>query len=393
MVDEIIEEEAALLVDDDDNVLEHALRATLSATLHLPAWTTFHPLAASGVAVAVRSTRWFDAHHAFELPCDYRIVPRTGTYHGRRESAVVDVLHRFTLVSPLAEPLNSQLTSIALHAEANARTFADYGDGTHQTNWGGYHSEGTIFDAHDDPPTHRSLRWCRALHAIASAAIDEIRGGGAAPEAGAARSSGRAVAAAEPMSTPPTATELHAAHGWINVNRASDLNFIHVHNPLRFSAVYFVAGGRDMGGDGSGNGSAGGSSGGSASGSGGDAIVGGGDAIAGGGDGHASRHPGGHLIFRGGRQPAIDASHSYLTVPPTPGTLWVFPGSVPHAVLGYIVARDPPRDALGRSDHRVAAAAAEADGRVAEAARISIAINFEEQEALAQPAQPLPVPV
>ena len=48
----------------------------------------------------------------------------------------------------------------------------------------------------------------------------------------------------------------------------------------------------------------------------------------------------GQLIFRGGPQPpqwkaerADSATHTYLAIPPTPGTLVCFPGSVPHCVF------------------------------------------------------------
>ena len=64
------------------------------------------------------------------------------------------------------------------------------------------------------------------------------------------------------------------------------------------------------------------------------------------------------LVFRGGSQPHVEASHSYLAAPPQPGTLWLFPGSVPHVALGHIVDIDPPRDErTGRSDHDAAATA------------------------------------
>ena len=53
-----------------------------------------------------------------------------------------------------------------------------------------------------------------------------------------------------------------------------------------------------------------------------------------------SSPPQGQLIFRGGPQPpqwkaerADSATHTYLAIPPTPGTLVCFPGSVPHCVF------------------------------------------------------------
>ena len=52
----------------------------------------------------------------------------------------------------------------------------------------------------------------------------------------------------------------------------------------------------------------------------------------------------GHMVFRGGQRQAIDgdevgnkASHSYMAIRPEPGTLWVFPGSIPHMVMRTIL--------------------------------------------------------
>jgi hypothetical protein len=50
------------------------------------------------------------------------------------------------------------------------------------------------------------------------------------------------------------------------------------------------------------------------------------------------------MIFRGGQRQAIDgsgdgnkASHSYMAIRPEPGTLWLFPGSIPHMVMRTIL--------------------------------------------------------
>lgn len=91
---------------------------------------------------------------------------------------------------------------------------------------------------------------------------------------------------------------LHPACAWANVNRATDHNLLHVHHPQRWSAVYFVrAGGADD-----------------------------------------EPPPSGHLVFRGGRQATsgrTTCSHTYLAVPPIPGSLWLFPGAVPHCVFAF----------------------------------------------------------
>ena len=132
---------------------------------------------------------------------------------------------------------------------------------------------------------------------------------------------------------------IYASDAWFNVNRSSDLNFMHTHDLERWSAVYFVAEG----------------------------------------EGWNEESNGGRLLFRGGRTAAstFEESHSYLAVPPAPSTLWLFPGSVPHAVLGHIVNDDPPRHPrTGRSDHSIAADAARGEGRAPEPARVSVAINY-----------------
>ena len=70
---------------------------------------------------------------------------------------------------------------------------------------------------------------------------------------------------------------------------------------------------------------------------------------------------GGHLVFRGG---GLERSmHCYLPVLAEPGVLWLFPGGLPHCVTP------------------VSSSGAGREG-VGSAARISVAINFEEGEVL-----------
>ena len=59
--------------------------------------------------------------------------------------------------------------------------------------------------------------------------------------------------------------------------------------------------------------------------------------------------------------------HSYLAVPPLPGSLWLFPGSVPHAVLQCM----PPETTVPATPPPSGAVALQCSS-----ARISIAINF-----------------
>lgn len=127
-------------------------------------------------------------------------------------------------------------------------------------------------------------RYCHQLHGVCSIAIDEIQrveGGG--------RTGG---------------DETHAANAWLNVNRGQDINMMHRHCATRWSGTYYVSGGSE-----------------------------------------SAQKLDGRLLFRtgpkrraGGQQPL--ASHSFMTVSPVPGTLWLFPGSIPHRVLGMIAATD-----------------------------------------------------
>lgn len=337
------------MVEADDGELQAVLLAGGSQSLRLPTWATFKPLELTdGHAAEVANRSMFCAHDTFDLPCDHGCPQMRGT--GRSKQGLCDTIHRLTIARDLALPLNERLQATCLRKEAAAAAAVvhaaspgslqppDDGDAAKETdafgesvlrsNWGGYQSTETIFSGRDDPIEHESLRSCRDLHLLLSAALDELEShlGAAGPQH-------------PPPEAPerPAAGELHPAYGWINVNRSTDLNFMHVHDPLRWSAVFFVRGGE-----------------------------------------RCADSNGGHLIFRGGKPVDGTTSHSYLAVPPTPSTLWLFPGSVPHAVLGQIGGQDPPRDVRsGRSDHTTAAAAALAEGRQPEAPRISIAVNFD----------------
>ena len=57
------------------------------------------------------------------------------------------------------------------------------------------------------------------------------------------------------------------------------------------------------------------------------------------GRGESASNLDGCLVFRAGASVRADGrpaetSHSYMNVPPVPGALWIFPGSVPHVVMG-----------------------------------------------------------
>ena len=122
----------------------------------------------------------------------------------------------------------------------------------------------------------------------------------------------------------------HRANAWLNVNRADDVNLMHVHQQGRLSATYYVAGSQP-----------------------------------------AEHSLDGRLVFRTGARKrhkgeASPASHAYMSVPPVPGTLWLFPGSVPHRVFGM-------SGASGQQDCT----------RGMWAPRISVALNFLDAECAA----------
>lgn len=319
-------ENSSELFEEEDNDLLTALRAVGSRDLGLPSSATFAPLEeyAEGAATSleVEDCNTFSSHVRFELPCDKGCKQAIWSKIGRG-----DWIHCFTVSDALAVPLNERLRVASLQSEM-AADLADPGDdaaGVLKTNWGGFQSKTSIFDpVQHDPALHERFSCYRDLHAIASAALDELGMG----------------QDEHPAECPHAKKdgELHSAYAWININRSSDLNFMHTHDPQRMSAVYFVSSG---------------------------ALK--------------QESNGGRLLFRGGRASSstFEHSHSFLAVPPTPATLWLFPGSVPHAVLGHIAVEDPPRNpCTGRSNHTIAAEAARAQGQAPEDARISVAINF-----------------
>ena len=308
----------------DHNNLRIALLATGSHSLSLPHWASFAPLIGAGFVDTEGAT--FVSHTTYMLPCDHSCSAARGP--GRSKQGLADTIHRFELAESFAAPLNKSIRSASLEMEVAADAAVGDGGGQLKSNWGGYQSSTTIFEGCEDEGEHQRLSGCRQLHALASLAMEvlgELEGGSAG------------LSHYPDQATRPLAGELHSAYAWLNVNRSSDLNYMHVHDPLRWSGVYFVDAGATV-----------------------------------------EESHGGRLLFRGGKQAHVDASHSFLAVPPTPGTLWIFPGSVPHAVLGQVVPTDPPRDTHGRSDHAAAATEACARGEAPEAARISVAINFSE---------------
>jgi len=230
-------------------------------------------------------------------------------------------VHRFTLNRAVSGPLNS---SLGAWCERKAEAATEYerlvqaslppeladmalrvrragsAAGVQLSNQGGFQSYHDLFTEQVGKKRKHSYRHCRKLHALFSAAMDQVVG--EIPR-GSSSHDGR------------PAHELHEAVAWCNVNSDEDSNSIHVHDRKRWSAVYFVSEGEP----------------------------------------NAPGFPnplGGHLVFRCGPRSDVssagdDASHvehhhtharrasqTYFAVHPVPGSFWIFPGSIPHLVLG-----------------------------------------------------------
>lgn len=357
--------------------------------------STFEPLVAQSTEVPLAGGSPFVQHSTLPLPCDH------GTPDSQAQSVApgfVDTIHRFVLRRDLAKELNEELTGYALERE----TLADkalfewsaqeenaalhgaewvdawlrdgakdkYDSGVRRTNVGGYQSQMDIFDGQQgEDGRGEQVTWgCRQLHRICSEAMEALVG----YENGA--SQGRAT---------QRTGKMHSASAWVNVNRGTAFNTMHRHDVGWWSAVYFVA----SGGSGGGNPTCDGWE---------DDKVEKGNGIA------------RHLVLRGGTQPQVQlidevedhakeatemgtsmgtrkgwlgvtdapvgpASHCYLAVPPLPGTLWFFPGSVPHCVLGTEECVSDPLDRSGELDSST--------DNPDEEARISVAMNFTDAKA------------
>ena len=169
----------------------------------------------------------------------------------------------------------------------------------------------------------REKRDCLLLHRIASAALD------AAIAEHESSMLGEQVEVAEAPygegggERPRDA--LHASYAWLNVNRTKDSNFMHTHQVDLWSAVYYINEG-EPNAPGFGN------------------------------------ETSGHMIFRAGPRPQAEGGpalsesgeerRTYFAVPPVPGTLWLFPGSMPHTVMPTVLPDgvdepETPRISLG----------------------------------------------
>lgn len=355
--------------------LRTALLASDHASLALPESATFERLDAKGVEVPLTDARELETcvgHTSYLVPCDTQsvlpatVVPSatTATSSSSSTNPLAETVHCFRLLPSVATPLNRALRTWAearerlAHEEAHRRTESFIaGPGSHVglrlSNIGGFASWQDVFASpatHDegaDTPSSASVeeregrRQARRLHAIVSMAIDLASspgpgacGGGDgvgsssahADEApGRERASGvtsgeQAADADNGVCDGVRDQGLHAMTAWLNVNRGRDYNEMHVHPPELWSAVYYVAAGESYSAHSTYDGDG--------------AEVSAAAASGGGGHGDAAAECAGHMIFRAGRADGLSAGHTYFPVAPVPGSLWLFPGRMPHMVMG-----------------------------------------------------------
>jgi hypothetical protein len=179
MLAQVIEDCVADWVDQDENLLLVALWAERSSALSLPPSSSFAPLLADAADVVLGNTTTFVDHRAVELACDY------GCQAQRLERpGLCDTIHCFTVHRATAEPLNERLRVASLEQEELAKTIDEGKRGAcaFNTNFGGFQSQGILFDAQSGEREHAQLQSFREVHALASAAMDEILGSSAGVE-------------------------------------------------------------------------------------------------------------------------------------------------------------------------------------------------------------------
>lgn len=303
------------MIYDQHSAIGRLLLALESKTCSLPADSSVEVLEDSGTSAALHADggqAWFTEHKIFHLPVDASDATVRRTNLGE-----TDILHRFTVDSSLASELNAALARFALATEGCSE------DAATKSNIGGFQSRANLLEPRPDAESDRASSSCRALRGAVLAATEELaiaatetQAEGCVPRARpeqCALKGSEALPLSERLEWLSAHRAQHAeamstygAVAWLNVNRREHSNKLHIHDPCRLSAVYFVSGG----------------------------------------EASTSRAPSGHLVFRGGRRhgwrhgamggrAANSATHSCLAVPPVAGTLWLFSGAVPHAVLPF----------------------------------------------------------
>ena len=286
-----------------------------SGAIALPPTSTFEHFEPTATEVTLKQSdavQQFVTHTTFEIPSD--VAARLGGL------PLFNILHRFILQHHVARPLNQQLICLAQHSALLAQECDPHlvagplsDAGAFVTNRGGYQSYCDVFKS-------GSRRECSALRHLVNIAMTEL--------------DCESMYVGDESFLRPGPGELHEAYAWINLNRTSHSNTLHEHDPERWSGVYFVSDGLEPNAPNF-------------------------------ADPHCESHSG-RMIFRGGpTSSGAPNSHSYMAVPPLPGSLWLFSGCVAHAVLPTVL---PPR------------------GQEPKLARISVGINFSD----ARSAEPCP---
>ena len=311
------------------------LREALIALCHpkglaLPAVSTFEELIPEAVDVPLigRAAQYFAEHNSFS-------VPRDDNSHS------IDTIHCFVIHE--ATRLNQGLREWAmlkegkataarhdiLHRSAMPSQIHDLGNVV--SNRGGYQSQADLFQSQKasrvpvdfDSGEVSGNPNVRELHFIASEAVNVC---------------GR---------TPLRAIQPGCA--WLNVNRGDDTNVLHTHLHGHLSGTYYVSSGQEPG--------------------------------------PASMTTDGCLIFRAGGALSHATTHSFMRVLPVPGHLWLFPGNIPHVVMGcklgmqdgalvnYVPDMHNPFIQMTQEQQRQANTLRDAR-REDWSARISIAMNF-----------------
>ena len=315
--------------------------------LLLPQTSTFEPIVPQPMDVPLtgHGKQEFARHTVYYLP---------------RETAPdqEDVVHCFSLRD--AGVMNDGIYNWALRKEAKfeaaragilLRTgvpsqFKDLGKVV--SNRGGYQSHPDLFERQQSNPAQAATRrfavpglptvptdvqdavglvHCHELHRIASEALEQL---GRDRELTALEQLERDRELTQPVSElgEQHRTRFLPATSWLNVNRAADVNMLHIHNKEKLSGTYYVTSGQRTEPQRP------------------QPWLGGGAAEAGGGSCDADSC----LIFRTGAMPradggASDTTHTFMKVAPVPGELWLFPGSIPHMVMGV----SPPHMVMGVS--------------------------------------------
>ena len=183
-------------------LLGHASRV-LYAPQALPSETTFERVLGTGTSVPLQVEGVFATHTSYELPSS-------------SPPHELDVIHRFTLLRTLSEPLNAKLVAWAIERERLGRASLEKPGpgsdaGVAKTNRGGYQTFADLFSGQEDSARHRAFKPCRTVHAVASAAMDEL---------------GSAQYLDVEETERPMPGEPHAAYAWASVNRPTDHNIM-----------------------------------------------------------------------------------------------------------------------------------------------------------------------